>query len=171
MVSRIGFSSGSVRGTLITASARPSGSSALVTAMTGPPRALTSSTVPMFLATSSSPGMTATVGMSGSISASGPCLSACRLVIDSLGIRNLHMIDIPPVPDGFENSIVEAEDHDVLHRLFTQVMVDAIDLILLQNILDLAVQCLRRVEIVSKRLFDYHPAPMSILLPGELSSS
>src|SRR6266851_961255 len=78
---------------------------------------------------------------------------------------------IPPVPDGLENSIVEAEYHDVLHRLFSQIVIDAIDLIFLQHILDVAVQRLGRVQIVSKRLFDYHPAPASILLPRKRGCS
>src|ERR1035438_9773285 len=82
-----------------------------------------------------------------------------------LGIRDLHMVDIPPVPDGLEDSVVEAEDHYVLHRLFAQIVIDAIDLVFLQHNLDIAVQRLSRVQIVSKRLFDYYSAPASILLP------
>ena len=58
------------------ASASPSGMSALVIAMTGPPRALICSIVEMFLAIRSSDGMITTLGMSGWISASGPCLSS-----------------------------------------------------------------------------------------------
>src|SRR5260370_18547448 len=80
------------------------------------------------------------------------------------GIRDLPLVNETAVPDGLENGIVEAEYHDVLHRLFAQIVIDAIDLIFLQHILDVAVQRLGRLQIVSKRLFDYHPAPVSILL-------
>ncbi len=76
MLNRIGSSSGSARGTRIVASASPSGMSALVTAITGPLRALICSIVEMFLATRSSDGMITTLGMSGAISASGPCFSS-----------------------------------------------------------------------------------------------
>ncbi len=44
-------------------------------------------------------------------------------------------------------------------------MIDAIDLVLLQDILDLAIQGLSGIQIVSKWLFDDHPSPASILLP------
>ena len=49
---------------------------ALVTAMTGPPRALICSIVETFFAISSSLGTSTTEGIPELISASGPCLSS-----------------------------------------------------------------------------------------------
>ena len=45
-----------------------------------------------------------------------------------LGHRDLHVVDIAPVPDRLEQGIGEAECQDVLHGFLAQVMVDAIDL-------------------------------------------
>ena len=48
-----------------------------------------------------------------------------------LRVRNLNVIDIPAIPDRFENRVIEPEHHDVLHRFFAQIMIDAVDLALL----------------------------------------
>ena len=63
-------------GILMTASARPAGRSALVTAITGPPRALICSIVEMFFESRSSAGTTTTLGIEALIRASGPCFSS-----------------------------------------------------------------------------------------------
>ena len=73
---RIGSSSGSLRGTITVRSASSGGSSRCASATTGPLRALISESVEVFLSSSSSSGTIATVGMSGLISASGPCFSS-----------------------------------------------------------------------------------------------
>ena len=51
-------------------------------------------------------------------------------LLDADGFRhgNLNVIDVAPVPDGFEDAVGEAERHDVLDGLFAQVVVDAVDL-------------------------------------------
>ena len=66
-------------------------------------------------------------------------VGAAPLHADRLGIRDLHVVDVAPVPDGLENRVVEAEDHDVLHGLFAEVVIDAVDLVLEQHALDVAV--------------------------------
>src|SRR6516165_1757037 len=57
------------------------------------------------------------------------------------GVGDSDMIDVPAIPNRFENAVAEAEDHDVLHRLFTEVVVDTINLLLREHSLDLFVQC------------------------------
>ena len=57
-------------------------------------------------------------------------VSAAPLHADCLSIGDLNMVDVTPVPDRLEDRIVEPEHHDVLHRFFTQVVIDTIDLIL-----------------------------------------
>jgi len=52
--------------------------------------------------------------------------------------RNLHMVDVVAVPERLEDGIGEAKDHDVLHGLFAQVVVEAVDLPLLENVGKLA---------------------------------
>ena len=90
-------------------------------------------------------------------------VSAAQFDSDGFRVRDLHMVDVAAVPDGLEDGVVKAKHHDVLHRLFAQVMIDAINLVFRQHRLDVAVQGLGRVEIVPERLFDHHPPPASIL--------
>src|SRR5579872_4512122 len=94
-------------------------------------------------------------------------IGAAPLYSDRLGIRDLHVIDVAPVPDGLEDGIVEAEDHDVLYGLFAQIVIDAVDLVFLQHAFDVAVQGLGGFQILSEGLLDDDTAPASILLPGE----
>ena len=91
-------------------------------------------------------------------------VSAALFHPDRLGIRDLHMIDIAAVPDGLKDGIVEAEHHDVLHRFFAQVMIDAVNLVFRQHSFDVAIQGFGGVEIVTKRLLDDHSPPVSIVL-------
>ncbi len=49
---------------------------------------------------------------------------------DRLGGGDLDVMDVLAVPDGFEDRVREAEHEEVLHRLFAEVMVDAVDLVL-----------------------------------------
>ena len=53
-------------------------------------------------------------------------------VFDAHGFRrgNLHMIDIIAVPQRFNNIVGKAEDHQVLDRLFSKIVVNAVDLTL-----------------------------------------
>ena len=100
----------------------------------------------------------------------GACIveiSAAQFDANGLGIRDLNVIDVAPVPDGLEDGIVEAKNHDVLHRLFTQVMIDAIDLVFRQHRFDVAVQSLGRIEIVPKGFFDDNSPPVFFILIGE----
>lgn len=59
-----------------------------------------------------------------------------------LGHRDLHVVDILGVPQGFEDRVAEAHDQDVLHGLLAEVMVDPEDLALVevgaQHVVDMA---------------------------------
>ena len=50
------------------------------------------------------------------------------------------MVNVIAVPERFEDAVGEAEDQDVLHRILTQVMVDAVDLLLFEHPVHLLVQ-------------------------------
>ena len=41
-------------------------------------------------------------------------LNACHLTVG-----DLHMVDVIPVPQGFQQQVGEAENEDILHRLFS----------------------------------------------------
>ena len=76
------------------------------------------------------------------------------------------MIDEVPVPDRLENAVAEAEHHQVLHRLFAQIVIDAVDLPLFQYFLDVGIQGAGRLQVMAKRFFDDHAPPLAILLLG-----
>ena len=67
-------------------------------------------------------------------------IAAAPLHPESFRHRDLHMVDVTPVPDGFEDAVCEAEYQDVLDGFFPQIMIDAIDLPLFQHLSDIAVQ-------------------------------
>src|SRR5882724_1538406 len=43
---------------------------------------------------------------------------------------NLDMVDVVSIPDRFEYAVAKTKNQEVLHRLFTKIVIDAIDLIL-----------------------------------------
>ena len=74
--------------------------------------------------------------------------------------------DIPPVPDRLEDAVAEPQGQDVLDRLLAEVVVDAIDLALVEDGRDVAVQGAGALEVVAERLLDDDPAPGVLLMPG-----
>ena len=85
---------------------------------------------------------------------------AARLDADALADRDLHVVDVVPVPEGLEDAIGPAEDEDVLHGLLPEVVVDPVDLILAPRRRHDLVERPRRREIAAERLLDHdaHPA-------------
>src|SRR5579875_2788336 len=81
---------------------------------------------------------------------------------DRFGHRHLHVIHVAAVPDRLEDAVGEAEHHDVLHRLFAQVVIDEENLILADYFQDLAAEIARRFKIVSKRLLDNDTPPVAV---------
>ena len=67
-------------------------------------------------------------------------VAAAAFDADRLGRRDLHVVDVAPVPERLENAVAEAEGQDVLDGFFAQVMIDAIDLALLENLVNIVVQ-------------------------------
>ena len=53
---------------------------------------------------------------------------------------DLHVIDIIAVPERLENPVAEAQNEKVLHGVLTKVMVDAVDLLFVENIEDNLIQ-------------------------------
>ena len=74
------------------------------------------------------------------------------------------------VPDGLEDRVGEAEDHDVLDRLFAQVMIDSIDLRLVEPFRNDVVELGGTAQVASERLLDDEPGPrlaLGIVLAGQ----
>src|SRR5664279_1069367 len=73
------------------------------------------------------------------------------------------MVNVTAIPDGLENSIREPQRQNILDRFLSQVVIDAIDLAFRSDSQELLVQSLGGIEVVAKRLFDNHAAPMAVL--------
>ena len=52
---------------------------------------------------------------------------------DALSAGDLDALDVLVVPERLEDAVAEAEDRDVLHGLFAEVVIDAEDLVFLEN--------------------------------------
>ena len=89
---------------------------------------------------------------------------AAVLDADRLGHGDLHVVDVAPVPERLEDAVAEPEDQQVADRLLAQVVVDAIDLRLAEDLADLAVEPLGRVEVVAERLLDDDPPPAAVVV-------
>ena len=93
----------------------------------------------------------------GGVVVAGPPLDAA-----GLGMGDLHMVDIVAVPQRLEHQVGEPEHQDVLHRLLAEVVVDAIELILLPVLVQPVIEDLGALEIETEGLFYHHPAPAAL---------
>ena len=59
---------------------------------------------------------------------------AAALDPERLGHRDLHVVDVAPVPERLEDAVAEPEDHQVADGLLAQVVVDAVDLRLVEDL-------------------------------------
>jgi len=84
-----------------------------------------------------------------------------------LGHRNLHVVDVIAVPDRLEQAVGEAQHQDVLDRFLSKIMIDAVDLMLVKNLEELAIELLCGSEIGAEWLLDDHTAPAAVALAGE----
>ncbi len=91
---------------------------------------------------------------------------AAPLDPELLGDRDLHVVDVAPVPDRLEHPVREPEHHQVLDRLLPEVVIDPVDLALVEHAGELAVQRSGRVEVVTEGLLD-DDAPPARVLAGE----
>ena len=64
---------------------------------------------------------------------------------------------------GSKIPLAKRKRQNILHRLFAQVMIDAVDLLLRSNFQELLVQRLGGIQIVTERFLDNHSSPMAIL--------
>jgi hypothetical protein len=79
---------------------------------------------------------------------------AATLDTEALRHRDLHAVDVVAIPDRFENAVGEAQHQDVLDRLFAEIVVDAVDLVLAQILEHLVIERFGAGEIAAERLFD-----------------
>ena len=74
------------------------------------------------------------------------------------------MVNVAAVPDRLKDRVIKPEDQDVLYRLFAEIMIDAINLVFAEHCFDLAVQRLRRIEIIAERFLDDDSPPATVFL-------
>ena len=90
--------------------------------------------------------------------AQGPGLFVVRgTLLDAERLRDgdLDVVDVLPVPDRLEDPVREPKHQDVLHRLLAEVVIDAEDLILAEDLVHDAGELRRRREVVTERLLDH----------------
>ena len=68
--------------------------------------------------------------------------------------RDLHMIDVFVVPDRLEDAVGEPDDHQILNRLFAQIVIDPEDLRFIEDAARDFVDGLRGGQITPDRFFD-----------------
>src|SRR6476661_6241587 len=78
------------------------------------------------------------------------------------GGGDLHVRDVVAIPERLEDRIRKAEYENVLDALFTEVVIDAIDLVLTEFVEDEPVERARRLEVASERLLDHYPDPRTL---------
>ena len=74
---------------------------------------------------------------------------------DRLGHGDLHMVDEVAVPQGLDQRVGKTEHQQVLHRLLAEKVIDAVDLLLVEMLVQQAIEHLRRFEVFAKGLFDH----------------
>ena len=62
---------------------------------------------------------------------------------DFLSGGNLHALDVTAIPDGFEDAVTKTKHQDVLDRFFAEIVIDAVDLIFVQDLLDFLIELFR----------------------------
>ncbi len=88
-------------------------------------------------------------------------MADAELLVDG----DLHMIDMVAIPDRLEHAVGKAQHQDVLHRFLAEVVIDPIDLVLVDDLEQFAVQDFRRGKISPERLFNHQPPPCAAFFP------
>ena len=76
---------------------------------------------------------------------------------ERLGDGDLHMIDVPTVPDRLKDRVREAQGEQVEDGLFAEIVVDPEDLVLVEAAVEIVVEAVRGFEIGAERLLHDEP--------------
>src|SRR5690606_7965756 len=77
---------------------------------------------------------------------------------DRFAHSDLDVVDVAAIPYRFEETVGKTHHHDVLHRLFPQVMVDSVNLTFTKVPSEEPVEFVGRRQIAAKGFLDDHPA-------------
>lgn len=75
--------------------------------------------------------------------------------------RNLDRRDVVSVPGRVEDAVAEPQRHEVLHHFFAKVVVDAVDLLLVEERCKVIGELLGSVRVTTEGLFDDDASPSS----------
>src|SRR5579885_3482978 len=82
---------------------------------------------------------------------------------DRFRCRDLNVIYVPAIPERFKYPIAETKSEDILNSLFTEVVINAIDIRFTKNLVELIAQLARARQVVPERfLDDQAPPPASL---------
>src|SRR5450631_1169832 len=79
---------------------------------------------------------------------------------EALRHRDLHALDVVPVPDRLEERVGKPEQQEVLHRLLAEVVIDPEDRRFVESGVQRPVERPRRRQIAAERLLDHQPGPL-----------
>ena len=82
----------------------------------------------------------------------------------ALGMGDLDVVDVVAVPERLQHQVGETEYQYVLHHRLPEVVVDPIDLLFRKVTVQAAIEDLRTLQVVAKRLFHHQAAPAPFLL-------
>src|SRR5207248_5404472 len=94
--------------------------------------------------------------------AGGIVMSAASFDADSLAHGDLNVIDVVAIPDRLKQAVSEAEDQNILYRLFAEIVIDAVHLVFVEDLFDSGVQRPGRFQVMSEGLFDDHATPRAV---------
>src|SRR5712691_5994003 len=95
-------------------------------------------------------------------------ISAATFDAETFGVSDLNVVDVLPVPKRFEDAVGKTKDQQVLHRLFSEIMIYAKDLLLFKNLGELLVEGARAFEVMAKRFLDDDARPALVFGPREI---
>ncbi len=77
---------------------------------------------------------------------------------------DLDVVHVVAIPDRLEDAVAKSKNEYVLHRLFAEVMIDAIDLLLFDQLEERSIKLLCRLKIAAERLLVNESPPVAVLL-------
>ncbi len=63
-------------------------------------------------------------------------IASAILYPQALGSGDLHVVNVSSIPKGLKDAVGKAQNNDVLNGFFAQIVIDAINLVFLQDLMD-----------------------------------
>jgi hypothetical protein len=89
-------------------------------------------------------------------------VGAAAFDADGFGGGDLDVIDVLAIPEGFEDGVAEAEGEDVLDGFFTEVVVDAVELVFGEAFVEGGFEFAGGAVVVAEGFFDDEAAPTAV---------